>query len=129
MKAPERIYVNYDPFNGEYWYTEPDEHMISVEYIRKDIVDDMLKMKPTWSEEDDVMVRDVLGCLPTKTRPEFNQRRIDWIKSLKGRVQPKQEWSEKDELSLKQAIYVCHQNGYTAVENWLKSLKERLKGE
>ena len=34
-------------------------------------------------------------------------------------------WSEEDELSLKQAIYVCHQNGYTAVENWLKSLKDK----
>ena len=37
-------------------------------------------------------------------------------------------WSEEDELSLKQAIYVCHQNGYTAVENWLKSIKQRIGG-
>lgn len=36
-------------------------------------------------------------------------------------------WSEEDELALKQAIYVCHQNGYTAVENWLKSLKDRVQ--
>jgi len=35
-------------------------------------------------------------------------------------------WSEEDELNLKQAIYVCHQNGYTAVENWLKSIKQRI---
>lgn len=35
----------------------------------------------------------------------------------------KSEWSEEDKLNHKQAIYVCHQNGYTAVENWLKSLK------
>lgn len=34
-------------------------------------------------------------------------------------------WSKEDELNFSQAIYVCHQNGYTAVENWLKSLKEK----
>ena len=38
-------------------------------------------------------------------------------------------WSEEDELCMNQAIYVCHQNGYTAVENKLKSFKKRMKGE
>ena len=37
------------------------------------------------------------------------------------------EWSEEDKLNHKQAIYVCHQNGYNAVENWLKSLKPQNK--
>ena len=42
-------------------------------------------------------------------------------------VEQKSALSEYDELNLKQAIYVCHQNEYTAVENWLKSLKDRIR--
>lgn len=42
-------------------------------------------------------------------------------------VTEKLAWSEEDELNLNQAIYVCHQNGYDGVENWLKSLKDKLQ--
>ena len=42
-------------------------------------------------------------------------------------IESKPTWNEDDELNLKQAIYVCHQNGYTAVENWLESLKDRVQ--
>jgi hypothetical protein len=55
-------------------------------------------------------------------RTEYEKGRADAIAEMQ------KEWSEEDELSLKQAIYVCHQNGYTAVENWLKSLKQRIGG-
>ena len=44
------------------------------------------KVSTTWSEEDDVMIRDILRCLPAKSRPEYNQRRADWLKSLKERI-------------------------------------------
>lgn len=55
-----------------------------------------------WSKEDDVMVNDILRCLPAKSRPEYNQRRINWLKSLKGRVQPqpKQEWKQENREEL-----------------------------
>ena len=36
------------------------------------------------------------------------------------------EWSEEDKKNLEQAIYVCHQYGYTGVENWLKSHRQKL---
>lgn len=36
-----------------------------------------------------------------------------------------ERWAYIDDLLEKQAIYVCHQNGYTAVENWLKSLRHQ----
>lgn len=42
---------------------------------------------------------------------------------LEKQSEQKPTWSEEDELNLKQAIYVCHQNGYAAIENWIKSLK------
>ena len=62
------------------------------------------------------------------------QDTISWIKSLKDRVQPKQEWSEEDEKCLTNAIDACKQisdedyecsQGYIDAINWLKSLKDR----
>lgn len=82
-----------------------------------------------WSHEDDVMVHDILGCLPIKTRPEYNQRRVDWLKSIKDRVHPKQEWSEEDENVLEDIeeaiINYWHGDTQDILLDWLKSLKQR----
>ena len=101
------------------------------------------EQKPTWSHEDDVMVHDILGLLPVKSRPEYNQRRANWIKSLKDRVQPhpKQEWSEEDEDMI-QALNACIDATIKSgmnyisfdsksiligkVKNWAKSIKNRV---
>lgn len=40
-------------------------------------------------------------------------------------IQNSAEWSEEEEKNISQAIYVCHQHGYTGVEKWLKSLKDK----
>jgi hypothetical protein len=58
---------------------------------------------------------------------------VDWLKSLKDRVWPKQEWSEEDENILKDIITDVKFEGYNndmqansyKKINWLKSLKER----
>ena len=78
-----------------------------------------------WSEEDDIMVRDILGWLPAKSRPEYNQRRVEWLKSLKDRVQPqsKCEWSEEDENKIDTIIQIYHPS--KKIMDWLKSLKQR----
>ena len=90
-----------------------------------------------WSEEDDIMVRDILGWLPAKSRPEFNQRRVDWLKSLKNRVQSKQEFSEEDDIIISKINSVLNaqecwdgatgikMNPYKDALDWLKSLKQR----
>ena len=39
------------------------------------------------------------------------------------------EWSEEDNLQLQAAIDVCKSSGHTTTSDWLKSLKERMKGE
>lgn len=57
------------------------------------------KQKPAWSKKDDVMVHDILGWLPAKSRPEYNQRRIDWLKSLKTRI----TWKPSNEQ-----LYILH---------------------
>lgn len=83
----------------------------------------------TWSHEDDVMVHDILGLLPTKTRPEYNQRREDWLKSLKGRVQPTSaEWNEEDEKFFNDTIAFFEdvKNAFDHAD-WIKSLKDRVR--
>ena len=103
--------------NGEHEYNES-----FVKYAAQSLLGYAKnELKPIeWSEEDDVMVHDILGLLPVKTRPEYNQRREDWLKSLKSRVQPKHEWSEEDIQTLDRIIsnyqYFCME----------LSLKEKL---
>ena len=61
----------------------------------------------------------------------------DWLKSLKDRVQPKQEWSEEDDSKLKEVLYYIEYVNKTNVTfqrkdlahliNWLKSLRPQPK--
>ena len=63
--------------------------------------------KQEWSEKDeemfDAIIADIQFTQKTHNH-EVNQvvyeREIDWLKSLKDRVQPKQEWSEEDKGNL-----------------------------
>ena len=94
----------------------------------------------SWTKEDSIKIGTLSGIICDyaflKDALDENNDLIGeyaelekWLESFPERlnIQPKQAYSEEDELMLKQAIYVCHQNGYTAVENWLKSLYEQLK--
>lgn len=114
---------------------------------------------PTWSEEDERL----LQCLAEDQEEALNkvknskyghseiisdlkemyEERIDWLKSLKERVQPqpKREWSEEDIETMSLAIDIlgyferhCKELSHPSddiekVISWLESLKERLKGE
>ena len=101
----------------------------------------LVEQNPTWSDEDeDTLTRIMFSfeekMFPTKQECEKN---IDFLKSLKNRVQPqpKQEWSEEDEyqintilhgLDLKRELYKKEGNKieeerYNTQYNWLKSLK------
>lgn len=80
-----------------------------------------------WSEEDEKMIETI--CKEGNLKPSEQH----WLKSLKDRVQPqpKQEWSEYDEIQLSEAIQMIEANGtwirsedaVKKVSNWLKSLK------
>jgi hypothetical protein len=134
------------------WHREDEQNLnaclgyIPDEFLRRWLTDIIhIKYdKSTWSKEDDVMVHDILGWIPAKSRPEYNQRRADWLKSLKDRVQPEQEWSEEDEEMIGglnncldelekengwRYIYVNSKNvELNKVRNWVKSLKQRIGG-
>jgi len=54
---------------------------------------------------------------------------INFLKSLKDRVQPKVEWSEEDEEEFKIATETLREAGQYSSANWLKSLRPQPKQE
>lgn len=107
------------------------------------------RQKPVeWGDEDEEVFNDILLDLADR-REMFNQKgedtfasntqkEIDWLHRITYRLkhQPKQEWSEEDEVIRQDAIYFINefqksnrckdendlQNSVTC-ENWLKSIK------
>ena len=88
-----------------------------------------------WSEEDENRFRNLIYLVEHsnegKGTKEGFVKFINRLKSLKGRVQPNQEWSEEDERYYDSSLW--HIKNSCGIEgnvyNWLKSLKERMKGE
>lgn len=94
-----------------------------------------------WSEEDEMFLFNItkdLEKLEKESKIEqlkdVYSKEISWFKSIKDRVQPKQEWSEEDKIALDDALWCCKQAASIAkdendmgniwyAENWLKSLK------
>lgn len=96
--------------------------------------------KPAWSEEDETFTRDAVAAAEEYyTKGCGQEELVVWLKSLKDRVQPQsnQEWNEYDKIQLSEAIQMIEANGtwirsedaVKKVSNWLKSLKQRMKGE
>lgn len=91
------------------------------------------EQNPAWSEEDELMLTSTVNTL--KLTNGAAQMKIDWLKSIKNRVQPqqKQEWSISDERILNNIFtylgYAKDGNKYCTpeliceAENWLKFLK------
>ena len=84
---------------------------------------------PAWSEEDEKMLNDILMC--GERHCYLDAGNIAWLKSIKDRVQPQQEWSKEDREQLGRAIYMMEQLDMTKswddVYSWLKSLKDRVQ--
>ena len=95
----------------------------------------------TWSEEDKHWMQKVIDFMNhpdlIKATPTLAKDTINWLKSLKDRVQPqsKQEWSEEDESNFQGIIEELRVNRYHAPHcdlptydrflSWFKSLKNR----
>ena len=98
-----------------------------------------------WSEEDENIICFLINIIEGyKIRNGFSSvleqgnKAIDWIKSLKDRVQPqsKQEWSEEDKTKINYLIALlqnCTMNNDSLrvmneeIEDWLKSLHPSWK--
>ena len=100
------------------------------------------EQKSTWSEEDEIGLGDALWCCKQAASIANDENDMgnvwfaeQWLKSLKDRVQPQQEWSEEDEERIKNilsvlGVQVCWNgatgkkgNPYQKEIDWLKSLK------
>jgi len=83
------------------------------------------QLKQEWSEEDEAKLKSILFHISDVENKDV----IDWLKSLKNRVQPQQEWSEEDENRINRLIaYFEDKESFTAEDdivyaNWLKSLR------
>lgn len=102
------------------------------------------EQKSAWSEEDKEMfdrIDESLYYYATKLRCEKDYSLADavkeeqsWLFSLKNRIQPqpKQEWSEEDKKMYRMCIdaveYYHTPEDESVVRDWLKSLKDRVKG-
>ena len=95
----------------------------------------------TWGEEDKHWLQKVIDFMNhpdlIKATPTLAKDTINWLKSLKDRVQPqsKQEWSEEDESNFQGIIDVIKENKHHTTDyehmtyykllSWFKSLKNR----
>ena len=100
-----------------------------------------IEQKSAWSEEDDVMIYKLLAVVELYYDRDGDdldkQSCISFLKSIKNKVLPKQEWSEEDENRLSDAVFFVREyqiptrdkrllNAAKEAEEWLKSLKERI---
>ena len=104
-------------------------HKCAITAVKK-----LYEQKPAWSEMDENIISEVIqnyesGFLPSVIERD---RIVKTLKSLKDRVQPKQEWSEEDkEIIDGITSYLCTHDsceldGFNEWYDWLKSLKERI---
>ena len=94
---------------------------------------DRVQPHPQWSEEDETVLNNLIYALANDRIGNNRDEYVDWLKSF--HPQPKQEWSEEDERNkrnLKSVLFYdkhLPKDTYFQLNDWLKSLKERMKGE
>ena len=85
-------------------------------------------LEPVWSKEDEKIANNLISqlgnlCTRKLIKEETAYKYINWIKSLKDRVQPKIEWSEEDEQKYIQAVEALEDFGKFELADWLKEHK------
>ena len=93
--------------------------------------------KPDWSEEDEKCLENaIMYCEWARDKApdlycyETSEKSINFLKSFKGRVQPKHEWSEEDNAMLISIENILIGRGHSFHDkeiNWLKSLRPQPK--
>lgn len=88
------------------------------------------EQKPVWSEEDEEIYRKCICAMRASAcgfpeEEKFVEQVDNWLNSLKGRVQPKQEWSDYDECMLTNLIDDSNCSIDSEYVHWLESIKEK----
>jgi hypothetical protein len=89
---------------------------------------------PTWSKEDERDFDVIYGIIYNSCNAEDASRLIEWLKSLKDRVQPQpnqEEWSEEDRITRNALINLVemyyggciNKSEKNRLLDWLKSLR------
>ena len=100
-----------------------------------------IEKKPAWSEEDEYTLKGIVDEIEANknSAPDYDietyDRFLNWLKSLKDKVQPqpKQEWSDVDERHCQMLQKIICESYITAslankLSDWLISLKQRIGG-
>ena len=98
-------------------------HKCAITAVKK-----LYEQKPVWSEEDEDYYDAIVAKLEvTQDDAALTDNQMEFLKSLKSRVQLKQEWSEEDKERLTSCIQLLKtSDGFDTINTkWLKSLKER----
>ena len=101
-------------------------------------IKDRVQPKQEWNKEDEEKIMWLVRLISTAGYRELDNDKmpcsrselIDWLKSIKDKMQPqpKQEWSEEDEKMLDNCIGLIQEIDSTQEEqNWLNSLKDRVQ--
>ena len=92
-----------------------------------------------WSEEDKTKIKNIIAFLeePALCCMECNrdivQENVDWLKSIKDRIQPqpKQDWSDEDERMYRGLHNLIYSTPYCdsrkELSDWLKSIKDKVQ--
>ena len=95
---------------------------------------ELVQQNPAWSEEDERTYRGLHNLIYSTPYCNSRKKLSDFLKSLKDRVQPKQEWAEEDEKCIRLSIDIidsalragfCVQLDRDRCIDWLKSIKQR----
>lgn len=109
-----------------------------------------IKHNSAWSEDDDKILKSIIINIENlqfsedmrekyhhipNANKSYYQIKIDWLKSLKDKVQPqpKQEWSEEDEEIYKKvetaidSYYAPFSRDAEEMSEWFKNLKDRVQ--
>lgn len=98
-------------------------HKCAITAVKK-----LYEQKPVWGEEDEDYYDAIVAKLEvTQDDTALTDNQMEFLKSLKSRVQLKQEWSEEDKERLTSCIQLLKtSDGFDTINTkWLKSLKER----
>lgn len=81
------------------------------------------EQKPAWSEEDEENMEKILDAIGSYYYLTTDDDILcDWLKSLKYRTQPKQEWSKEDDGVLLESISILQNSSHWILADKLKSL-------
>lgn len=83
--------------------------------------------KPAWSKEDESWLEEMeLMCLNFSNDTDYREKFSTWLKHLKDKVQPKQEWSEEDRIHYNKCLQYLESISPRKEDiKWFKSIRPK----